>query len=428
MLAVTRHEPSDADNVPADSDKGVFGAMEIRMTQTKLDAWRKVLLDVYRRHLDRYAPHALAVLALLLPFVRGFSWAAFGALFCVLLGMAGAGLYAWRRAPSSEVARHRREVEQFFAGLDELEQEITSLWARQIDSVRGDGNRAVTELSQRFSVIVDKLGQAVEASEHSAGSDHGSRGLGAVFAHSESSLNAVTGSLRTAMGRGDEMLGSVANLAQFIERLREMAVSVSSIARQTNMLAINATIEAAHAGDAGRGFAVVANEVRNLSALSDETGREMGQQVEAISTAIHAAIAGAEAFTREDAASVANAEASIGDVLAMFRRVTGEMAHSAEALRGTGAEIRGEVAEALVLLQFQDRTSQILDHVHSNIQAFPACLHRSGEAYRQGGHLAAIDWTQLRRELESSYATLQEHHTHAAGSETAAGGDDVTFF
>lgn len=387
-----------------------------------------MLADVYRARLDRHLPLALAVLAVLLPFARGLSWAAFGALACVLLGMAGAGLHAWRRAPSSEAARHRREVEQFFAGLDELEQEITSLWARQIDSVREDSNRAIVELSQRFSGIVDKLGSAVDASERSAGSnDGGARGLSAVFAHSETSLNAVTQSLRTAMGRGDEMLGSVGNLAQFIERLREMATSVSSIAHQTNMLAINATIEAAHAGDAGRGFAVVANEVRSLSALSGETGREMGRQVEAISAAIHAAIDGAEAFTREDAASAANAEQSIAGVLDRFRRVTGELAGSAAQLRSTGAEIRSEVAEALVLLQFQDRASQILDHVRNNIQAFPSCLHQGGEAYRQGGHLAAIDWSRLRQELENSYATRQEHRTHAAGGDVADG-DDVTFF
>lgn len=411
----------------AGSDRGVFGAMEIRVTQARLDAWREMLAGVYRTRLDRHLPLVLVVLAVLLPFARGFSWAAFGALACVLLGMAGAGLHAWRRAPSSEAARHRREVAQFFAGLDELEQEITSLWARQIDSVREDSNRAIVELSQRFSGIVDKLGSAVDASERSAGSNDGARGLGAVFAHSETSLNAVTQSLRTAMGRGDEMLGSVGNLAQFIERLREMAASVSSIAHQTNMLAINATIEAAHAGDAGRGFAVVANEVRSLSALSGETGREMGRQVEAISAAIHAAIDGAEAFTREDAASVANAEQSIAGVLDMFRRVTGELAGSAAQLRATGAEIRGEVAEALVLLQFQDRASQILDHVRNNIQAFPACLHQGGEAYRQDGRLAAIDWSRLRQELENSYATRQEHRTHAAGGEVADG-DDVTFF
>lgn len=401
--------------------------MDKDKTRLQLDAWRAGLVAWYRRRLHRHLPWVLVALAVLLPFARGVSWAAFGTLACVLLGMAGAGLQAWRRAPSSEAARHRREVAQFFAGLDELEQEITSLWARQIDGVREDSNRAIVELSQRFSGIVDKLGHAVDASERSTDTKEGARGLGAVFAHSETSLNGVTQSLRTAMGRGDEMLGSVGNLAQFIERLREMAASVSSIAHQTNMLAINATIEAAHAGDAGRGFAVVANEVRSLSALSGETGREMGRQVEAISAAIHAAIDGAEAFTREDAASVANAEQAITGVLDMFRRITGELADSAAQLRGTGAEIRGEVAEALVLLQFQDRASQILDHVRNNIQAFPACLHQSGEAYRQGGHLAAIDWSQLRRELESSYATRQEHRSHDA-SDAVAGGDDVTFF
>jgi len=121
------------------------------------------------------------------------------------------------------------------------------------------------------------------------------------------------------------------------------------------------------------------------------------------------------------------AEAAIDRVLDDFRRATGNLSGAADRLRRTGVDIRGEVAEALVLLQFQDRTGQILSHVRDNIRAFPACLAHSEQAWREQGRLAAIDWSQLRNELERSYATRQEHHNHEAGRPVDAG-DDITFF
>ena len=393
----------------------------------KLVALWARLLPFYRRRLDRYAPWTVAALALLLPLTSGFSWATVGAMLLVAVGFCAGGVIAWRSAPAAIRRGHRREVETFFSGLDAVERDITSIWARQVESVRGDCEQAIVELSGRFSGIVDKLGEAVDASNQSAQSADGAEGLAGMFARSEASLREVTGSLRAAHGRGNEMLGGVGNLAQFVERLREMSESVASIAHQTNLLALNATIEAAHAGEAGRGFAVVANEVRKLSAISGETGREMGKQVTAINDAIHAAIAAADSFAQQDAASVGVAEAAIDRVLVDFRRATDNLSGAADRLRRTGVDIRGEVAEALVLLQFQDRAGQILSHVRDNIRAFPACLARSEQAWREQGRLAAIDWSQLRSELEHSYATRQEHHNHEAGRHVDAG-DDITFF
>lgn len=384
-------------------------------------------MDFHRAHLNRHLPHALALIALALPLADGPDLSDLATMALVAIGTGAGATIAWRSAPARIENRHRREVEDFIDGLGALEQEITSLWVKQIETGRSESERAIVELTGRFSGIVEKLGRAVDASNLSAQSVDSAQGLTAVFARSEASLQSVIRSLRTALSRGDDLLGGVGNLVQFIDQLKEMAAAVASIAHQTNLLALNATIEAAHAGEAGRGFAVVADEVRKLSNLSGETGRQIGKKVATISDAIHAAFQAAETFAEEDAASVTDAEAAIGGVLDDFRRVIGSLSKAASILRSTGIGIKDEVAESLVLLQFQDRTSQILSHVRDNIQAFPACLEKSGDAWRAHGRLMAIDWSELRRELESSYATHEEHRNHDAGS-TIAAGDEITFF
>ncbi len=136
---------------------------------------------------------------------------------------------------------------------------------------------------------------------------------------------------RTAVRVADKAEATVQKLGASSEQIESVIKVISSIAEQTNILALNAEIEAARAGEAGRGFAVVANEVKDLAKETARATETIGQRIDAIQTDSREAVA------------------TIAEIVAIINRISltqGAIASAVEEQSAATAEITRNMGEA----------------------------------------------------------------------------------
>lgn len=285
-------------------------------------------------------------------------------------------------------------------GLSEVCLNVLPVLARQIESARQITDVSIQDLSQRFYGLSQRIQSTVTASAQ----NEGGGGLLGLLSESQKQLSEITQLLQASMQQKQVLVNAIVELKSSAKDLKEMAEVVSLIARETNMVAINAAIEAAHVGEKGRGFAVVADSVRRLSANAAKTGKQMSERVYSVTKAIDSTALLSKEFEEKDIALVNHTEQVIEQVVGKFGNAAKGIMESSEQLRSEGQYVSGEISNVLVSLQFQDRVTQMLSHVQNN-------LNKLNDSVNAGERL--VEGETWLEELAETYTMQEEHEIQA---------------
>lgn len=198
---------------------------------------------------------------------------------------------------------------------------------------------AVTEMSNSVKVVAENAQAASDRSiEAVTSSNNGQR----VITETVSAIDRVSAEMNNAKS-------VVQSLNKDSENIGAVLDVIKGIAEQTNLLALNAAIEAARAGEQGRGFAVVADEVRTLASKTQESTREIEAMIERLQAGASQAVGVIEQGVASTASTVHQAEEArkaitdIVDAVKMAKQMSEHISHAAREQKGVTEEMNRNI-------------------------------------------------------------------------------------
>ena len=287
---------------------------------------------------------------------------------------------------------------------DKLEAERERDSLRQSEERRAATDAAIASFRARVESVLKTVGHSAVAMKAAAksllaASDHTlQRAEGAVQGSNQASANVETAAaaaeelsasikeISRRLAQADEVVRSaaahatatnddIAALARVAQRIGDVVKLIQDIAEQTNLLALNATIEAARAGEAGRGFAVVASEVKSLAVQTAKATGEITREISSVQGSTGDAVAAIRAITQRMVDINTHTSEVVG-AIAQQELATGEISHNvASAAAGSKAVVAalGDVATGVTQTRSSAQTvlsaSEEVENATVNLRA-----------------------------------------------------------
>lgn len=357
------------------------------------------------------------------------------------------GLWAGvRQAPDCE-ADSNGDAQQVLTATHNLftylDQELVGQFrdARQENcQVQGILSDAISKLIQSFTSLENDATRQRELAIKLSGSDSDSPhtsadkkdiSFAALFATIEQVMEKLLNASINNSLQSKEVVRQTCKTREAFQGVMSLLGEVKKIADQTNLLAINAAVEAARAGAEGRGFAVVAEEVRNLSIRSNRFSEQIDVSLKEISTSLDDVEVSIQELANQSDQLVNEEQAHIAKVMGDAQGFYELVDSSSQQISQLAQSVTSQVGQAVTSMQFQDMATQIIDTVSHRLEAAETLLSGlvalSVEVNQSEDDAAQEHMVHLVEMLSAASNLVQQSHHNPVSQKNMDEGDIELF-
>ncbi len=381
----------------------------------------------------------LLIAALLALWPLALTSVAMGALVLLLL------LWSWRRfastnidethpnaqyqPSSSEIIRHNQHVLErvkqalgsLFRDLDADFDQTKSLLSSATDSLTGSFSGLKQESMGQEKVLRDMIDELVRVANGDAFQDE-SKGIRQSEQESDAIVSDYVHTIESVRTDSRAIADIFQTTTEQVAAVSSTVENVDDIAAQTNLLALNAAIEAARAGEAGRGFAVVADEVRSLSKRTSEFNQQICEKLKEIEHSIGEVNIRVERVAGIDLGSAEQSKTRSQELWATIRELNDKVVSQSESIAEISTRIQSHVETGIISLQFEDIARQLLEHMQKRITVLEQLAPRVFECIHCGDDPAAVNViiSELQQSLDEALVQLQNKAVRQSSVETGS--------